>query len=734
VALEDTRPYLFSLLGIVEGEDPLAQMDRQIKKRRTLEAIKRILLRESLNQPLMMIFEDLHWIDEATQEFLNLLADSLGTAKLLLLVNYRPEYSHRWNSKTYYTQLRLGPLGKESTKEMLSALLTSPAPATQSPGASRERARPERAASAARGEVEGSEGDVDVAARVRAHDNIEGLKRLIIDKTEGNPFFMEETVQVLLDEGVLVREGAAAVRLTRPLGELKIPPTVQGILAARIDRLPADAKELLQTLAVIGREFPLSLIGRVWQQPHPRGTAPAERGAGATPLALFVAGAPQGRLSFSRNNAAAGQSELNRMLSDLQLGEFIYEQPAVGDTEYVFKHALTQEVAYNSVLMERRQQLHERAGVALETLYASTVEEHLAELAHHYGRSANPGKAVEYLTRAGQQARERSAFAEAQVQLQQGLEWIKKLAESPERDERELELASTLAQVLMVTRGFTAPETRAAAERSRELAEKSGNLAQLVVQVSGIWANVLLSGDFSTAGLLADRILYLAQREGSPMSFGFACYTQMDVRFFRGDLAGADEHFARGSGFLDAPGFRQVPGATMGTIVVAAFCAWTLGHADLARERIAQAIAFARDSNNPYELAFGRMSESALSCWLRDPQHAEDAATQGLATIEEHGFPFIGNMTRTLLGWARAQLGRAGEGVALIRPGLSRPGRGRKQALHHGSAHVSGRGPGPRRQARRHSHHHRRGTRGEPRGTHLPAQCADLPRRPAAHA
>jgi class 3 adenylate cyclase len=139
-ALEDTIPYLFSLLGIVEGDDPLAQMDGQIRKRRTLDAIKRILLRESLNQPLMVIFEDLHWIDEQTQVLLNLLADSIGTAKILLLVNYRPEYSHQWGNKTYYTQLRLDPLGKESADEMLSALLgASPAPATQSPGAHQER-------------------------------------------------------------------------------------------------------------------------------------------------------------------------------------------------------------------------------------------------------------------------------------------------------------------------------------------------------------------------------------------------------------------------------------------------------------------------------------------------------------------------------------------------------------------------------------------------------------------
>src|SRR5271167_2099775 len=174
---------------------------------------------------------------------------------------------------------------------------------------------------------------------------------------------MEETVEVLLDDGALVRNGR--VKLVKPLSELKIPPTVQGILAARMDRLPADAKELLQTLAVTGREFPLSLIHAV---------------------------------------VAKSDEELNRLLNDLQLGEFIYEQPATGGIEYIFKHALTQEVAYNSVLMERRRQLHERTAAALETLYASSIEEHLAELAHHYGRSSNLDKAVEYLMRAGQQA------------------------------------------------------------------------------------------------------------------------------------------------------------------------------------------------------------------------------------------------------------------------------------------------------------------------------------------
>ncbi len=321
-ALEDTLPYLFGLLGIVDGEDPLSGTDAQVRKRRTLDAIKRIILRESLDQPLMVIFEDLHWIDEETQAFLNLLADSIPNSKILMLVNYRPEYSHQWNSKTYYTQLRLDPLGKESADEMLSALLGDGAELAQ-------------------------------------------LKRVIIDKTEGNPFFMEETVQVLLDEGALVREGSAT-RLTRPIAELKIPPTVQGILAARIDRLPSDEKDLLQTLAVIGKEFALSLV----------------------------------RAVVSKSDDA-----LTPMLGNLQLGEFIYEQPAIGDVEYSFKHALTQEVAYGSVLTERRKALHRRTAVAIESVYAARLEDRYTELAHHWTQAGEPMRAATWHGRMARRVR-----------------------------------------------------------------------------------------------------------------------------------------------------------------------------------------------------------------------------------------------------------------------------------------------------------------------------------------
>ena len=226
-SLEDTLPYLFALLGIAVPTSSLDQMDPQIRRRRTFEAIKRLLVRESLNQPLELIFEDLQWLDSETQEFLAFLSESVTTTRILLLVNYRPEYRHEWGNKTYYTQLRLDPLGQVEAQELLTALLGEAGTTQASP-----------------------------------------LRQFIMDKTEGNPFFMEEIVQALREQGVLAQPdiGGATGRSSLP-ADLHIPPTVQGVLAARIDRLSTEEKALLQTLAVIGREFSLSFSRRWWINP-----------------------------------------------------------------------------------------------------------------------------------------------------------------------------------------------------------------------------------------------------------------------------------------------------------------------------------------------------------------------------------------------------------------------------------------------------------------------------------
>jgi predicted ATPase len=260
------------------------------------------------------------------------------------------------------------------------------------------------------------------------------LKRLIIDRTEGTPFFMEEMVQALFEDGVLQRNGS--VKLAKSMSAVKVPATVQAILASRIDRLPAEEKELLQTLAVLGREFPLGLVQRV---------------------------------------TLKSDDELERRLSRLQAGEFIYEQPTAGDVEYLFKHALTQEVAYNALLVERRKSLHERAGAVLESMFAGQLDDHLSESAHHYSRSDNVAKAVEYLGLAGQQAAQRSAYADAISNLSTAINLFQSLPDTPERPRRELFIQLALGPALIAVKGYAAPEVERAYTRARELCELLGN-------------------------------------------------------------------------------------------------------------------------------------------------------------------------------------------------------------------------------------------------------------------
>jgi class 3 adenylate cyclase/tetratricopeptide (TPR) repeat protein len=589
-SLEDALPYLFGLLGIGEGDDPLAQMDGQVKKRRTLEAIKRILLRESLNQPLVVMFEDLHWIDEQTQEFLNLLADSIGTAKILLLVNYRPEYSHQWNSKTYYTQLWLDPLGRENAAEMLSALL----------------------------------GD---------SEDLNPLKRVIIEKTEGTPFFIEETVQALFDEGALVRNGAT--HLTKPLAQLKIPPTVQAILASRIDRLPPDAKNLLQTLAVIGREFPLSLIQAVIRK---------------------------------------SDDELNRLLSNLQLGEFIYEQPAVGDREYIFKHALTQEVAYNSVLVERRKQLHERIGAAREALYASSLEDHLAELAHHYSRSSNADKAVDYLGRAAQQALSRSAFNEALEHARAGIALIPELVVSSERGRREFGLLYTLVRGGAAIEGMGSPQTALGYRRMLELAQEWGDEEALFTALRGMWADRCMAASHQEAAELVRQMLEMAEQRNSPAALADALSCQGCTLYLTGHYGDALIALNRaiavcpdGTGRISYNGNDPL----VESLLFAAESAWPAGYPDRVIYFAESAIKRASDLNQPLSIAAALYSATVIHYWRGEVGETQHLCEQLEALAEECGFASWLAMNRIYQGWVDSTQGEHERAIALIRSGIA---------------------------------------------------------------
>ena len=327
-------PAFLALLDVAYEDARWHALDPRERRRQTLDACRRLVLRESQVQPLLLVFEDLHWVDSETQALLDALVESLGGAQILLLVDYRPEYRHDWAGKTYYTQVRVDPLAAVSADELLRTLLGADA-------------------------------------------SLEPLKRLLIDRTGGNPFFLEESVKTLIETAVLAGD-RGAYRAIQPLDGVVVPATVRAVLAARIDRLPPDVKRLLQSASVIGTDVPFSLLRAV---------------------------------------AEDGDDEVRRHLAHLQAGEFLYERTLFPDVEYTFNHALTQDVAYGSLLQERRRTLHAQIMTALEPVAA----DHPDRLAHHALRGEVWDKAIAYLRQAGAKATARSAYREAVSCFEQAL-------------------------------------------------------------------------------------------------------------------------------------------------------------------------------------------------------------------------------------------------------------------------------------------------------------------------
>jgi tetratricopeptide (TPR) repeat protein len=324
-----------------------------------------MVIRESQAQPLLLVFEDLHWIDAETQAFLDRVIERLPAAQILLLVNYRPEYQHRWGSKTYYTQLRLDALPPESADALLTALLGN-------------------------------------------DPSLDPLKKLLIARTEGNPFFLEESVRTLVETTALVGT-PGAYRLEHTLPEIQMPATVQAVLAARMDRLSPEEKSLLQTAAVIGTDVPFALLQAIADVPEER---------------------------------------LHAGLSPLTTAEFLYETRLFPMSAYTFKHALTHEVAYGSLLQERRRMLHARIVEALEVLEAERLTEHVEQLAHHALRGEVWDKVVTYARQAGAKASSRSVHREAVTYFEQALAALEHLPECREMTEHAIDLRFDLSTSL----------------------------------------------------------------------------------------------------------------------------------------------------------------------------------------------------------------------------------------------------------------------------------------------
>jgi tetratricopeptide (TPR) repeat protein len=414
--LEPALPALLSLLDVPPEDQQWQNLDPLQRRQRTLEAIRGLLLCESHVQPLLLVVEDLHWIDSETQSFLDSLVDSLPTAPLLLLVNYRPEYRHGWGNKTYYGQLRIDPLPPESAHELLLAALGDDA-------------------------------------------SLQRLKQMLMDRTEGNPFFMEESVRTLVETKVLLGE-RGKYRLAGSLEITQIPATVQAMLAARIDRLSPDEKRLLQSAAVIGKDVLLVLLQAIAELPD---------------------------------------EELRRDLGNLQAAEFLYETRLFPDLEYTFKHALTHEVAYGSILQERRRTLHARIVEAIERLSPDRLGEQVELLAHHAFGGELWEKAVSYLQKAGAKAADRSAHREAVSYFERVLEGLSHLPKSRQTMEHAVDIRIDMrSSLLPLGEQSKILERMREAEALAESLDDQRRLGQISAYLSGYFVQ---AGDDSTQAI-----------------------------------------------------------------------------------------------------------------------------------------------------------------------------------------------------------------------------------------
>jgi DNA-binding NtrC family response regulator/tetratricopeptide (TPR) repeat protein len=574
---------VLALLDLPIDDAQWQPLDPQQKRQRTLEAVKLLLLEESRRGPVVLVFEDLHWIDSETQAVLDTLVDSLPSQRVLLLVSYRPEYQPTWNRKTYYAQLRLDALSREDSQLLLDSLL-----GTQKAMAS--------------------------------------LKATLVERTGGNPFFLEESVRTLVETDVLTGD-RGAYGLSRPVGDIRVPATVEAVLAARIERLSLEDKTLLQTAAVIGEDVPFSLLQAV-----------AERSDDA----------------------------LRRSLSNLQAAEFLYEARLLPDLEYTFKHALTQQVAYRSVLQQRRRALHVRIGEAIEAAFPDRLTEHVERLAHHARRGELWDKALRYMRQAGQRAALRSAHREAVPCFDEALVALSHLPDSPQALELGIDLRLELRNSLMAL-GDTEREGVLISE-ARDRAEAIGDPRRLSLSLIYESNHLGMLGTPQSALASAERARSLGERLGDSMLQRQARYEQAKAWSTLGEYRRAAHYLraiveeAEGLGVSrGGPGMARVHSRTvLATNLVA------LGEFGEALVRAEEAVQIAEAAAYDFSVIHGHCVVGLVHARQGNVEMAIGPLERSRRISEARGIKIFFRTIASALGSAYSLSGRSREAVSLL--------------------------------------------------------------------
>jgi class 3 adenylate cyclase/tetratricopeptide (TPR) repeat protein len=580
---------LHELLSVTVEDESYLRIEPKLRREQIFEAIRDLLLMESQTNPLVIVFEDLHWIDKTSEEFLSYIIEWLPNTRVLLILLYRPEYVHGWGSKSYYSRIGLGQLPAVASSEMVKCLL------------------------------EGA----DVSPEVR---------ELIIGRAGGNPLFMEEFTYALLEGGDIERANQQYT-LSRKVWEIQVPDTIQGIIAARMDRLEAGHKRTMQIAAVIGREFNYDILEMI----------------------------------------NAGQADLKAQLLNLQAGEFIFEKSVFPEVEYTFKHALVQEVAYNSLLLRRRREMHEKIGHAIETLFKERLEEFSEMLAYHYTKSENGEKAYCYLKASGLKAARSSSLWEAFRFFRDAIGVLKGQHPAPDNKAEQIEITLHMISP-MLSLGFP-EDSLYILQNAESLAKEIGDIRSLTSLCSAIGLYFSIKGDTMRGLQYNEECFRVAEQEQNidlmaPVAFDLCSNYTARGEFLKiaamapgimsllEDSGKESESFGRGYNLYSA--FAAFSG----------FSTAYLGEYEKGRSVFEKGLVHADKIGNLYSLGLIEVFYGYSYCHQGDGGQALSHFEKAISYLEKGQIFVLLGLAWSGVGWAHYFMGQPDKAVPYLEKGL----------------------------------------------------------------
>jgi predicted ATPase len=569
-------------------------------RQQTFLAIRDFLLALSQVQPLVIVFEDLHWADGLSFDLLTFLLDTLPQGRLLLICVYRPDQEYRTH--------HLDTIADQKCRDRFLKILL------------RELLLQE---------------SHDLVDSLLGHGRLSmSLKDLIWERCQGNPFFIEEMIQSLMDAGLIYQE-QGSWQSPAELDSTLVPAGIQNVILSRLDHLEEDWKEVLQTAAVIGRVFRKRIL--------------------------------QKAISFTL--------DLDKALWGLEERGFIYQERTIPEEEYSFRHVLMQEAIYYNILRGRRKMLHQVVAETMEGLYAPNLDEYYEQLAYHFEKSGYIRQTIAYLHRVGEKAIRNASDEVAIAHLSKGLELLRSLPETQERNLQELQFLIMLGVPLFHSRGHAADEVQLTYRQARELCQKTGDTTHLFAVLLGLRRFALMRGRVHEACELSSQMLELARSHQNLSDQARAHMMLAEAYLHLGDFPSVLRHAREGMALCanqDAQNHIRLYGndTSIGCQILLASGLWHLGYPDEARESLHSGLEQSKTLGHPFSRSFAMFFSANIFLLLGDIPEVQSLAEDLLRVANGHSFALYQALGMIQLGWVLAKQGHVAAGIEKIQGGI----------------------------------------------------------------